>query len=142
MSSDFCSRERYSSLTDAGSWVPEIAGNKLSGPIPAWLDRELPGVGMLVIVMPEETLAALAVVGATVDGRGIVGVEADGRAAALDGPALAVGRGEAMAAVGAGVVGVAGGLAKEVEGERAATLVGRNFLLERSTEPEDCHERL
>lgn len=95
-----------------------------------------------MIVMPEETLAALPVAGATVDGRGIVGVEADGRAGALDGPALAVGRGEAMDAVGAGVVGVAGGLAKEVEGERAATLVGRNFLLERSTEPEDCHERL
>lgn len=129
---------------EAGSCVAETAGIKLSGPTPAWLESELPGLGILVTVMPEEMLAALPVVGAAESGRDVNGAEAGGRDGAADELALAAGSAVEAKGDGEAEVGVA---AKVLDGDEAAgfeTLarVGRNFLLERSTEPDDCHERL
>lgn len=135
MSSDFWSKERYSSLTLADSSAPERVGIKLSGPTPAWLEMELPGLGILVTVTPEDELLGLPGVDADVDG-----IEAMGRAAA------------AAAAEEEPVLGVAGSAAtpEPVKGDDKVVgagdarpdAVGRYFLLDRSTEPDDCHDRL
>lgn len=139
MSSAFWSKDRYSSLTVAAICAPETAGMRLSGSTPAWFEIELPGLGMLVTVTPEDVLSALPDVDAAESGR-----EPDG-----------VGASEGVAAAAAaGALGAAGSDARTElpngVGDEVATCadgdtpdaVGRYFLLERSIEPDDCQERL
>lgn len=90
--------------------------------------------------MPEETLAALPVVGAAERGREGDGFGAGGRVGAAIELALAVGSTEA--ANGEGEVEAVGAARVPDEAAGDEVPVGRNFLLARSTEPDDCQERL
>ena len=132
MSSDFCSSDKYSSLVAAGSSLPETAGVKSMGAAPACLDSALPGLGMLVTVMPDEVLAASPIAGAAESGRG----KLDAVTPALLMPTEA----DAGLVIEEAVVAARG--IDVVAGDETAAPVGRNFLLERSTEPNDCQERL
>ncbi len=112
--------------------MPETAGIKLTGPTPAWLDNELPGLGILVTVMPDEVLAALPVMGAAETERD--DAEADAvAAAALDEPGYAGEEEASLAAAGDG---------EEVDADAddddgMTPGMGRNFLLDRSMDPDD-----
>ena len=115
--------------------------------MPAWLESELPGLGMLVTVMREDVFEALAAVGAAESGRDVDGAGTGGRAAAEAELALAVGSAEAALVPNGDGETEAVGAARALEDDGAEdagtpVAVGRNFLLERSTEPEDCQERL
>lgn len=99
------------------------------------MDNELPGMGMLVRVTPDDALVARPAVGVVKSGRDIVGAEASGRAA------VAEGDGEAEVEAEAEAVGAVR-LVDAAAGEGLASELDRNFLLERSNERLDCQERL
>ena len=90
----------------------------------------------MVTVMPDVTLAALPVVGAAESGR------ADGGAGTED--LLGVIGGLGDGSVGEAEAEAVGTLRvlDDDAGDETAAPVGRNFLLDRSTEPEDCQDRL
>ena len=85
------------------------------------MDNELPGFGILVTVMPEAVLAARFELGAVDSGRASEERVVEARAAALNGATVLA----------------AGFRSVDAAGETLPSAVGRTFLLDRSTEPDD-----